>query len=205
MFASVVASIADGGRDTAWLMAVSALRFKVFVNPAVGRLYRKTSVNSFAAERGTIMGFWCTTTRSVVSSPQCSRPGRLEAGWRFAFSSGGGVLVIWILFIVFQRTTEDVGLRRSNSIVTTQPVIDPELAPANEAEGRGIYWRSAPQQDGVVASRRLFPDQAYAYLLLYWRPSSSMTCWGTGTAASGYLGACSILRPLGHFDRRFRL
>src|SRR5436305_1670257 len=64
-------------------------------------------------ERGSIMGFWCTNYAlggffaSILAGKSAEK-----FGWRYAFLVPAGVLlVIWVLFILFQRNRpEDLGL-----------------------------------------------------------------------------------------------
>ena len=85
------------------------------------------------------MGFWCTNYAlggffaSVVAGLAAK-----HFGWRYAFFVPAGVLlVIWVLFFLFQRNCpEDVGLPPIEQYHgEEQNVIDPKDTPDAEKEG----------------------------------------------------------------------
>lgn len=154
-------------------------------------------------ERGTIMGFWCTNYAlgGFIASTLAGVAAQ-KFGWRFAFFvPAGGLLIIWVLFLLFQRNRpEDVGLPPIEQYhAEPEAVLDARETPAEEPEGS---WKVV----GEVLRNKMvwllalvyFLVKPTRYLILTWSPVYINELLGTGTASSGFLGSMfDLAGPVG--------
>ncbi|NOS72732.1 MAG: MFS transporter [Verrucomicrobia bacterium] len=154
-------------------------------------------------ERGTIMGFWCTNYAlgGFIASTLAGVAAQ-KFGWRFAFFvPAGGLLIIWVLFLLFQRNRpEDVGLPPIEQYhAEPEAVLDARETPAEEPEGS---WKVV----GEVMRNKMvwllalvyFLVKPTRYLILTWSPVYINELLGTGTASSGFLGSMfDLAGPVG--------
>lgn len=154
-------------------------------------------------ERGSVMGFWCTNYAlgGFIASTLAAWAAQ-KFGWRYAFFvPGGGLLVIWILFVLFQRNRpEDVGLPPIEQYHGEEAeVINPGASPMSEREGS---WKIVLE---VMRNRMVwllaavyFVIKPTRYLMLYWSPVYINELLGTDTATSGFLGSLfDLAGPVG--------
>jgi OPA family sugar phosphate sensor protein UhpC-like MFS transporter len=154
-------------------------------------------------ERGSIMGFWCTNYAlgGFLASTLAAWAAQ-KFGWRYAFFvPAGGLLVIWFLFLLFQRNRpEDVGLPSIEKYHGEgEEIINAEETPASEPEGS---WKIVME---VLRNRMVwllaavyFVIKPTRYLMLYWSPVYINELLGTSTATSGLLGSLfDLAGPLG--------
>src|SRR6266581_3000382 len=154
-------------------------------------------------ERGRILGFWCTNYAfgGFIGSTVAGYAAKWF-GWRYAFwVPAGCLLVIWVLFILFQRNRpEDVGLPPIEEYNREQePVIDPKDTPAVEPEGSWKVIGEVLRNKMVwLLAAVYFLVKPTRYLLLYWSPVYINELLGTGTASSGFLGSMfDLAGPVG--------
>jgi len=154
-------------------------------------------------ERGSILGFWCTNYAlgGFIGSTVAGYAAKWF-GWRYAFwVPAGCLLVIWVLFILFQRDRpEDVGLPPIEEYHgEAEALLAPGETPAAEIEGS---WRVVAE---VLRNRMVwvlagvyFLIKPTRYLILSWSPVYINERLGTGTATSGVLGSMfDLAGPVG--------
>src|SRR5437588_2869150 len=154
-------------------------------------------------ERGTVMGFWCTNYAlgGFIASNLAGFAAQ-KFGWPYAFFVPAAVLlVIWVLFILFQRNRpEDAGLPPIEQYHgEAQAVLDPTATPVAEPEGS---WKVVHD---VLTNKMVwllaivyFLIKPTRYLLLYWAPVFVNDLLGTSTATSGFLGSMfDLAGPVG--------
>jgi OPA family sugar phosphate sensor protein UhpC-like MFS transporter len=203
MLASVITSIAMGCSKTAsWLAILFAVQ-GLCQSSGWAPLAKNLGEFFSRRERGSVMGFWCTNYAlggffaSILAGYAADK-----SGWRFAFFVPAGVLlVIWLLFFLFQRNRpEDVGLPPIEQYHGEElNVIDPRDPPDAEKEGS---WNVITQ---VLRNRMVwllavvyFLIKPTRYLLLYWSPVYVDELLGTGTTNSGLLGSMfDLAGPVG--------
>jgi OPA family sugar phosphate sensor protein UhpC-like MFS transporter len=154
-------------------------------------------------ERGSVMGVWCTNYAlgGFIASTLAAWAAQ-KLGWRYAFFvPAGGLFVIWVLFLVFQRNRpEDAGLPSIEQYHgESEDVLVPEEATAAEPDGS---WRIVM---GVLRSKMVwllagvyFLLKPTRYLMLFWSPVYINELLGTNTATSGFLGSMfDLAGPIG--------
>lgn len=203
MLASAITSIAMGySKTVSWLALMFAVQG---LCQSSGWAPLAKNVGEFFSrrERGSVMGFWCTNYAlggffASVLAGQAAK----HFGWRYAFFVPAGVLlVIWVLFFLFQRNRpEDVGLPPIEQYHgEEQNVIDPKDTPDAEKEGS---WNVITE---VLRNRMVwllatvyFLIKPTRYLLLYWSPVYVDELLGIGTTNSGLLGSMfDLAGPIG--------
>ncbi len=154
-------------------------------------------------ERGSIMGFWCTNYAlgGFLASTLAAWAAQ-KFGWRYAFFvPAGGLLVIWFLFLLFQRNRpEDVGLPSIEKYHGEgEEVINAEETPASEPEGSWKIVMEVLRNKMVwLLAAVYFVIKPTRYLMLYWSPVYINELLGTSTATSGLLGSLfDLAGPLG--------
>jgi OPA family sugar phosphate sensor protein UhpC-like MFS transporter len=194
MLASAITSVAMGcASAVTWLAVLFAVQG---LCQSSGWAPLAKNVGEFFSrrERGSVMGFWCTNYAlggffaSILAGYSAQ-----HFGWRYAFFVPAGVLlVIWVLFFLFQRNRpEDVGLPPIEQYHgEKEAVIDPKDTPGAEVEGS---WNVVAE---VLRNRMVwllavvyFLIKPTRYLLLYWSPFYVNVLLGTDTASSGFLGS----------------
>jgi len=146
-------------------------------------------------ERGTVIGLWSTNyaVGGMVASVFAGYWGDL-LGWRYAFFvPAATLLVIWLLFVLFQRNRpEDVGLPPIEVYHNEEQavLVDSE---AVEEDGPESSWELVKQ---VLADRTVlviclayFLTKPARYAILFWGPKYIQEKLGTGMAESGALSA----------------
>lgn len=145
-------------------------------------------------ERGTAMGLWCTNyaVGGLVASIYAGYVGQLF-GWRYAFFiPAATLLLIWFLFLIFQRNRpEDVGLAPIEVYhEEPQPILKPGDVPAQEPEGSWKVILQVLQNPVVILLGAVyFCLKPARYAILFWGPKYINDLLGTGMAASGFLSA----------------
>ncbi len=154
-------------------------------------------------ERGSIMGFWCTNYAlgGFLASTLAAWAAQ-KFGWRYAFFvPAGGLLVIWFLFLLFQRNRpEDVGLPSIEKYHGEgEEIINAEETPASEPEGSWKIVMEVLRNKMVwLLAAVYFVIKPTRYLMLYWSPVYINELLGTSTATSGLLGSLfDLAGPLG--------
>ncbi len=199
MMASVTTALAMGFANSVLMMGV--LFGIQGLCQATGWAPLAKNVGEFFSqrERGTIMWFWCTNYAlgGFIASTLAGVTAQ-KFGWRFAFFVPAGcLLVIWALFLLFQRNRpEDVGLPPIEQYHgETEAVLDARDKPAEELEGS---WRVV----GEVLRNRMvwllaavyFLVKPTRYLILTCRPCTSTNCLARARRVRDFSEACSIWR-----------
>ena len=192
MFCSVLASVAMGASSLAASFGI--IFFFQGLCQSTGWSPLVKNVGNFFSrrERGFVLGLWCTNY-SVGGLAAAIYAGYLgqRFGWRYAFFiPAATLLVIWILFLFFQRNRpEDVGLPPVD-VYHQEPVavIKPGDLPGDEPEGS---WKVILQviRNPVVLLLALvyFCLKPVRYALLFWGPKYVHERLGAGMAESGLL------------------
>lgn len=154
-------------------------------------------------ERGSVMGVWCTNYAlgGFVATIIAGYAAKAH-GWRHAFFAPADVLlVIWFLFLLFQRNKpEDLGLPSIEQYHgESEAVIDVKDTPARETEGT---WHvvSSVLRNGMVwyLGAVYFLVKPTRYLLLFWSPVFIAERMGTDTLQSGWLSSMfDLAGPIG--------
>lgn len=194
MLASVTTAIAMGYANSVLAMGVLFGIQGLCQSSGWAPLAKNVSEFFTQRERGTIMGFWCTNYAigGFIASTLAGVAAQ-KFGWRFAFFvPAGGLLIIWVLFLLFQRNRpEDVGLPSIEQYhAEPEAVLDASETPAEEPEGS---WKVV----GEVLRNRMvwllaavyFLIKPTRYLIFAWSPLYINELLGTGTASSGLLGS----------------
>ena len=203
MLASVTISLAMGLSSTVLLMGVLFAVQGLCQSSGWAPLTKNVGEFFSRRERGSVMGFWCTNYAlgGFVGSTLAAWAAQ-KFGWRYAFFvPAGGLFLIWILFLLFQRSRpEDVGLPPIEKYHgETEDVIVPKEAPEAEQEGS---WKIVVEVLGNkmvwLLAGVYFLVKPTRYLMLYWSPVYINELLGTGTATSGFLGSLfDLAGPVG--------
>ena len=154
-------------------------------------------------ERGGVMGFWFTNYAlgGFVASVIAGYAAKAH-GWRYAFFVPAALLlVIWFLFLLFQRNRpEDLGLPSIEEYHGEgEAVLEAGDKTAAEKEGT---WQvvSAVLRNGMVwyLGAVYFLVKPTRYLLLFWSPVYIADRLGTDTLQSGWLSSMfDLAGPIG--------
>jgi len=203
MMASIVTAAAMGMLNTAFWMGVTFALQGMWQASGWAPLGKNMGEFFSHRERGSIMGFWCTSYAlgGFIASAIAGYAAKVH-GWRYAFFVPAGLLaVIWILFLLFQRNRpEDVGLPPIEKYHgESETVIDVKEKPNEEKEGT---WQvvSAVLQNRMVwfLGAVYFLIKPTRYLLLFWSPVYIAERLGTDTLQSGWLsGMFDLAGPIG--------
>ena len=194
MLASVTIALAMGLSSTVLLMGVLFAVQGLCQSSGWAPLTKNVGEFFSRRERGSVMGFWCTNYAlgGFVGSTLAAWAAQ-KFGWRYAFFvPAGGLFLIWILFLLFQRSRpEDVGLPPIEKYHgETEDVIVQREAPEAEREGS---WKIVVEVLGNkmvwLLAGVYFLVKPTRYLMLYWSPVYINELLGTGTATSGFLGS----------------
>lgn len=155
-------------------------------------------------ERGKVFGFWTTNyaVGGMVASAFTGYVAMYFGDWRFAFFSASGVLlIIWVLFFVFQRNKpEDVGLMPIEDYHgEKKTVIDENDTPEEEVEGS---WKivGAVLRNPMILRIGLvyFLLKPTRYAILFWGPVMVYERLGTGMGGSALVSAAfELAGPVG--------
>jgi OPA family sugar phosphate sensor protein UhpC-like MFS transporter len=145
-------------------------------------------------ERGTAMGLWSTNYAlgGFIASVVAGFVGDLW-GWRYAFFVPAGILlVIWLLFLVFQRNRpEDVGLPPIEDYHGEPRELPREDgAPAEAPEGSWTaVWEVLTSRMVWLLAAVYFFIKPTRYAIVFWAPKYIHEKLGTDMLASGALGS----------------
>jgi len=194
MLGSVVVAAAMGGSSVAWLLGILFCIQGACQSSGWAPLSKNIGEFFSQAERGRVMGFWCTNYAlgGVIASAIAGWAAD-AFGWRYAFWVPAAVLLgIWGLFLVMQRNRpEDVGLPSIEDFHgEPDRVIQRGDTPADEREGS---WDTIRE----VLTNRMVWLLAGVYLLLkptryfilFWSPLYINARLGVGAAEAGILGS----------------
>jgi OPA family glycerol-3-phosphate transporter-like MFS transporter len=203
MLASVTTAIAMGCSPSVLIMGVLFAIQGLCQSSGWAPLTKNVGEFFSRSERGTIMGFWCTNYAlgGFIASTVAAWAAQ-QLGWRYAFFvPAGGLLLIWILFLLLQRNRpEDAGLPSIEQYHgETEDVIVPQEAPEAEPEGS---WKIVAE---VLRNKMVwllagvyFVIKPTRYLMLFWSPVYVNELLGTNTATSGFLGSLfDLAGPIG--------
>ena len=203
MLASVTTAVAMGASSTVLLMGVLFALQGLCQSSGWAPLTKNVGEFFSRRERGSVMGFWCTNYAlgGFVASTLAAWAAQ-KYGWRYAFYvPAGGLFVIWILFLLFQRNRpEDIGLPPIEQYHgEAAEVINPDATPALEPEGSWKIVVDVMRNKMVwLLAGVYFLIKPTRYLMLYWSPVYINELLGTGTATSGFLGSLfDLAGPLG--------
>ena len=203
MMASIVTAAIMGTLSTAIWMGVMFAAQGMWQASGWAPLGKNMGEFFSQRERGGVMGFWCTSyalggfVASIIAGYAAK-----SLGWRFAFFVPAGLLlVIWILFLLFQRNRpEDVGLPPIEQYHgESETVIHVKDKPDLQNEGT---WQvvSAVLRNGMVwyLGAVYFLVKPTRYLLLFWSPVYIAERMGTDTLQSGWLSSMfDLAGPIG--------
>jgi OPA family sugar phosphate sensor protein UhpC-like MFS transporter len=154
-------------------------------------------------ERGSVMGFWCTSY-AVGGVLAAALAGYMAEhyGWRYAlWGPAAALFVIWVLFLLLQRNRpEDVGLPPIEQYHgEPEALVAPGETPAEEPEGSWAVIVSVLKNKMVMLLAVVyFLVKMPRYFFLFWAPLLINERLGTGTAESGLLGSIyDIASPFG--------
>jgi MFS transporter, OPA family, glycerol-3-phosphate transporter len=203
MLASVVTAAIMGTLSTALWMGVMFAAQGLWQASGWAPLGKNMGEFFSQRERGSVMGFWCTSyalggfIASIIAGYAAK-----SFGWRYAFFVPAGLLmVIWILFLLFQRNRpEDLGLPPIEQYHgESETVIDIKDKPDKANEGT---WQvvSAVLRNRMVwyLGAVYFLVKPTRYLLLFWSPVYIAERMGTDTLQSGWLSSMfDLAGPIG--------
>lgn len=194
MLASVIVGFAMGAGSTVTLFTV--LFFVQGLCQSSGWAPLVKNVGNFFSrrERGFVLGLWCTNyavgglVASVLASYVAER-----LGWRYAFYlPAAALLVIWVLFFLFQRDRpEDVGLPSIESYHHEPvPVVKAGETPEEEPEGSWKVVREVATNPMVILLGLVyFCLKPTRYAILFWGPKYIYDRLGSGLAEAGFLSS----------------
>jgi OPA family glycerol-3-phosphate transporter-like MFS transporter len=145
-------------------------------------------------ERGTVMGLWSTNYAlgGFIASVVAGYFGDLW-GWRYAFFVPAGMLlVVWLLFLTFQRNRpEDVGLPSVEEYRGEPKEVPREDGePAEAAEGSWAAVREVLTSRMVLLLAAVyFFIKPTRYAIVFWAPKYLHEKLGTNMLDSGALGS----------------
>lgn len=216
MLASVTTAVAMGFSSTVLLMGVLFGVQGLCQSSGWAPLTKNMGEFFSRRERGSVMGFWCTNYAlgGFVATTLAAWAAQ-KFGWRYAFFvPAGGLFLIWILFLLFQRNRpEDIGLPSIEHYHgEAEAVIDPTATPEREPEGSWKIVVEVMRNKMVwLLAGAYFLIKPTRYLMLYWSPFYINKLLGTDTATSGFLGSLfDLAGPIGSLtgglisDRLFR-
>lgn len=203
VMASVLTAALMGFSTTAWAMGVLFALQGLWQASGWPPLSKNLGEFFSHRERGTIMGFWCTNyalggfIASVVAGYAAS-----WWGWRFAFFVPAMLLlVIWFLFVLFQRNRpEDVGLPSIEVYHEEAEAVVPGSSGAARVQEGTWSVAAAVFRNRMVwyLAAVYFLVKPTRYLLLFWSPVYISERLGTSTADSGLLSSMfDLAGPLG--------
>ena len=191
MLCSVIAAVAMGVSSLTVMMGVIFFIQGLAQSTGWGPLVKNVGSFFLRRERGFVLGLWCTSyaVGGMIASIYAGYWGD-RFGWRYAFfMPAATLLVIWVLFMLFQRNSpEDVGL----------PVLerDGESDVMHNTAGSQSTSPSWKNLVAVIADRHIllfaamyFFIKPIRYALLFWGPAYIHARLGTGMARSGFISS----------------
>ncbi|HTL57386.1 MAG TPA: MFS transporter [Candidatus Limnocylindrales bacterium] len=203
MMASIVTAVVMGMVNVAWLMGVMFAFQGLWQASGWAPLGKNMGEFFSQRERGGVMGFWFTNYAlgGFIASIVAGYAAR-AFGWRYAFFVPAGLLLlIWILFLLFQRNRpQDIGLPPIEQYHgESEAVVDLSGKAGAEKEGT---WQvvAAVLRNGMVwyLGAVYFLVKPTRYLLLFWSPVYVADRLGTDTLQSGWLSSMfDLAGPVG--------
>jgi OPA family glycerol-3-phosphate transporter-like MFS transporter len=216
MLSSVVVAVAMGMSSTVVFLGVCFGLQGLAQSSGWAPLTKNVSCFFSQRERGTVMGVWFTNYAigGVIASPFAGYFGQMY-GWRYAFlAPAAALLIIWVLFYIFQRNRpEDVGLPSIEQYHgEPEAALEAEAAAAEKPDGSwkiiGDVLRSPMV---LLLSAVYFFFKPTRYAILAWGPLYLKERLGTNLIESGALsglfelaGPVSILAGGVISDRVFK-
>jgi sugar phosphate permease len=187
MLGSAVVAAAMGASSSAFVLAVLFGLQGLCQSSGWAPLAKNVGHFFSQGERGTAMGLWSTNYAlgGFIAAVLAASAGSLW-GWRYAFFvPAGTLLVVWLLFLIFQRNRpEDVGL----------PPIEEYRREGGErpgaAEGSwGAVGEVLTNPMVLLLAGVYFFIKPTRYAIVFWAPKYLNEKLGTDMLASGALGA----------------
>ncbi len=199
MFLSILAGAAMGFSRTALMFGIIFSIQGLVQATGWGPLMKNVSSFFSQRERGMVLGLWCTnySLGGFLATVLAGRMGE-QYGWQWAFWAPAGLLlVIWILFLLFQRNRpEDVGLPPIDQYHgdAPPPAVTSSAASVMTAPGPiKTSWREIGDviMNPVVMMLCFvyFCLKPARYLFMFWGPQYMHEKLGTGIAASALVGS----------------
>lgn len=194
MLSSVVIAVAMGMSSTVVFLGLCFGLQGLVQSSGWAPLTKNVSCFFSQRERGTVMGVWFTNYAigGIIASPFAGYFGQVY-GWRYAFFAPAGVLlIIWILFLIFQRNRpEDVGLSSIEQYHgEPEAALEAAAASAEKPDGSwkiiGDVLRSPMV---LLLSAVYFFFKPTRYAILAWGPLYLKERLGTNMMESGALSA----------------
>ena len=191
MLCSIVASVAMGVSSLTVVMCLLFTVQGLAQSTGWGPLIKNVG-NFFAEhERGVVLGFWCTSyaVGGMAASIYAGYWGD-KLGWRYAFHIPAvTVLLIWIVFILFQRNRpEDFGL-----LSTEKGDRDSLSGPPHEHDEGSVSLVSivsiVTDRNVMLLAAIYFFIKPLRYALIFWGPQYIHSKLGVGMAQSGFLSS----------------
>ena len=203
MLGSVLAAFAMGGSSTMMTLilfsCVQGLCQATGWAPLAGNLRNFFSQR----ERGTVMGFWCTSyaVGGWFATIYAGWVGQ-QFGWRYAFWVPAATLLgVWVLFLWLQRDRpEDAGLPSIEQYHGEAPAKINESTPAAPAPAQpsGVTWVMLKSPMVMILCVVYFCLKPARYLFLFWGPRYIHDTLGSGMAGSALISSTFELGgPLG--------
>ncbi len=193
MLGSVAVAVATGAASSFTLMLVLLGIQGLCQSSGWAPLSKNIGQFFSRGERGTIMGLWTTNyaVGGFVGSVVAGYAG-LRWGWRYAFYVPAGILlVIWLLFLIFQRDKpEDVGLSPIDEYRGDgeEPLRSDGRPEAAEGSWSAV-WAVATNPMVLLLSAVYFFIKPTRYAILLWAPKYLNEKLGTDMLQSGALSA----------------
>jgi OPA family sugar phosphate sensor protein UhpC-like MFS transporter len=203
MLASVTVAVAMGFSSTVLVMGALFAIQGLCQSSGWAPLTKNVGEFFSRRERGSVMGFWCTNyALGGFAASTLAGWAAQQFGWRYAFFvPAGGLLLIWVLFLLLQRNRpEDAGLPSIERYHgETEDVVDARETPEEEPEGSWKIVAEVARNKMVwLLAAVYFVIKPTRYLMLYWSPVYVNELLGTGTATSGFLGSLfDLAGPIG--------
>jgi OPA family sugar phosphate sensor protein UhpC-like MFS transporter len=194
MLGSVVVAGAMGMSPSVLLLGLFFGLQGFFQSSGWAPLTKNVSCFFSQRERGTVMGVWFTNYAigGLIASPFAGYFGQVY-GWRYAFfAPAAALLIVWVLFYLFQRNRpEDVGLP---SIEQYHGEPEAKLeGPSMTSEERDGTWKTIGEVVRspmvLLLSAVYFFFKPTRYAILAWGPKYLNERLGTDMTASGALSS----------------
>jgi OPA family sugar phosphate sensor protein UhpC-like MFS transporter len=194
MLGSVFAALAMGAASAVTLLVALFAVQGVFQSSGWAPLSKNLGCFFSRRERGAIMGLWCTNYAlgGFIATIFAGYCGQL-LGWRFAFYGPAlMLLLIWVLFLLFQRNRpEDVGLPSVEKYHNEkEATLKPGETPADEPEGSWkVIGEVLTSPMVLLLAAVYFFMKPARYAILFWGPKYLNAKLGTNMTQSGALSA----------------
>jgi OPA family sugar phosphate sensor protein UhpC-like MFS transporter len=199
MLGSALVAVAMGMSSTVILLGVFFALQGMFQSSGWAPLTKNVSCFFSQRERGTVMGVWFTNYAigGLIASPFAGYFGQ-QYGWRYAFfAPAAALMVVWVLFYLFQRNRpEDVGLSSIEKyhgepeVKLEEPSDAAAPAAAEKADGSWKIIADVLRSPMVLLlSAVYFFFKPTRYAILAWGPKYLNERLGTDMTASGALSS----------------